>query len=70
MLTSSIFIAQIWKPPDVAETDGVANAGHDEVQFSNPIASLRQVIIFLAGGSGACLRETVQLVARPLVGHA
>lgn len=70
-LTSSVFVAKVGKPPNVAKANSVAHAGHDEVQLAHPGPSLREVIILLAGGSGTSLRETIQLVARrPLVGHA
>ena len=39
VLTTTISIAQVWKPPDVAETHSITNAGQQEVESATPVAS-------------------------------
>ena len=40
LLTSTISVTQIWKPPDVAQTDGEAQAGEQELYRVVPLAPL------------------------------
>ena len=35
-LTSSVFVAQVWEPPDIGEVDGEANHGQEEVDLLPP----------------------------------
>ena len=39
MPTSSIFVTQVWEPPDVTETNGIPNARHEEVHLPRPLIS-------------------------------
>ena len=47
-LTSTISVTQIWKPPDVAQTHGEAEAGQQELYRVVPLPPLR------IAHSGAC----------------
>lgn len=58
-LTSSTLIAQIRKPPDVAQPHGVPDASENEIQLAAPPASLVLSLCRLesvAGGDGAAVR--------------
>ena len=41
-LTSSIFVAEVGEPPDVAEPDGDGDAREEEVEFVSPLAPGRR----------------------------
>ena len=41
-LTSSIFVAEVGEPPDVAEPNGDGDAGEEEVEFVSPLAPARK----------------------------
>ena len=41
LYTSSVFVAQVRKSPDVAQADTVTDAGKDEVHFPRPLLTLR-----------------------------
>ena len=41
-LTSSIFVAEVGEPPDVAEPDGDGYAREEEVEFVSPLAPGRR----------------------------
>ena len=43
--TSAILISQIWKPPDAAETNSVAETGEDELCGAAPLPTLAVVIV-------------------------
>lgn len=36
--SASVLVAEVGKPPDVPQTDGVSHAGHEEVQFAGPLS--------------------------------
>ena len=44
VLTSSILIADVGKPPDIAKSNSVGHAGHDEVEPANPVATSNALI--------------------------
>ena len=44
LLTSSISEAEVGEPPDVAQADGVAHHGEEEVQLAAPLLPLRDII--------------------------
>ena len=39
VITSSIPVGEVWKPPDVTQTHGVAKTRQDEVEFVAPVSS-------------------------------
>lgn len=39
-LTSSIFVAQIWKPPDVAQPDDLSSHRQEELDLAVPLTPL------------------------------
>lgn len=41
--TTTVFSAEVGKPPDVAQADGVAHAGHEEVEAALPRVPIRKV---------------------------
>ena len=41
-LTSSIFVAEVGEPPDVAEPNGDGDAREEEVEFVSPLAPGRR----------------------------
>lgn len=41
--TTTIFPAEVREPPHVAQADGIAHAGHEEVEASLPCVSVREV---------------------------
>lgn len=43
-LTTSIFIAQVRKPPDVSQADDLSCDGQEELQFVGPLSSGRAVM--------------------------
>lgn len=40
-LTSTIPVAEVWEPPDVAEPNGEAEAGEEELHRTVPVASVK-----------------------------
>ena len=46
MLTSTVFVAQVRKPPDVAKTDSVAETGKDKLDRTAPLPSLILLLLF------------------------
>ena len=41
---ASVFVAEIRKPPDVAETNGESDARHQEIQFAAPTLPLGNLL--------------------------
>ena len=41
--TATVLPAEIWEPPDVAQPDGVAHAGHEEVEAALPCVPVWKV---------------------------
>ena len=41
MPTSTIFVCHVRKPPDVAQSDSITQAGQDEFDRAVPLTSLR-----------------------------
>lgn len=61
--TSSIFVAEVGKPPDVSEAHGVADAAEDEVRLSRPLAPfLRTCQVLLASQATSGARRLVVVV--------
>ena len=40
ILTSSIFVTEVRKPPNIAEADSITDAGENELKFAAPVASV------------------------------
>ena len=40
MLTSAVSVAQVGESPNVSQSHGIADAGHEEIQASTPVAPL------------------------------
>ena len=36
-LTASVFVAQIWKPPDIAQPNGISHTGQYELELITPL---------------------------------
>ena len=47
ILTPSVLHTKIWKPPNVAQTDGVSNAGQNEISLVAPVTSLRLIALII-----------------------
>lgn len=48
-LTSSILATEIWEAPDVAQANGISDAGEEEVKLAFPGASVRDLLFRLLG---------------------
>ena len=44
--TSAIFVGQVREPPDVSQTNSVAETGEDELCGAAPLSTLVVVIVF------------------------
>ena len=42
--TSTIAVTEVGETPQVAEADGIAEAGQQEVQFARPVPALRVLV--------------------------
>lgn len=45
MLTSPVFVAQIWEPPQVPQPDQGSCHGQQELHFVRPLAAVQQLIL-------------------------
>lgn len=46
-LTAAIFVAKIWKPPNISESNADRNAREEEVQLVSPAATLIVLVLVL-----------------------
>lgn len=47
LLTTAVLLAQIWKPPNVAESHRVPNDTEEELHFAGPRCSVRSIPVHL-----------------------
>ena len=47
ILTSPVLVAEVRESPDVAQTDGVREAGEQELQLRAPVAAPARVVLIL-----------------------
>jgi hypothetical protein len=59
-LTSTIPEGQVWKSPDVTETDGVSNAGENEFDLTTPSSTLHCSI---TAGRRTCFHSSYRRTA-------
>jgi len=68
-LTAATFVAQVGKSPDVAETNGIADAGQHKLHFIRPmrpsglpiITRIIRIAVVIAGARGEFVLETAKM---------